>query len=75
MKRDYFEGADMAVTICAMDGILFCGDAAMKNFPSIKRTIIWIENLDDYKQSWEKMIALNPKRFIRHMGNPSRPMT
>lgn len=43
------------------DGILFCGDAAMNNFPSIKRTIIWVENLEQYKQSWEKMIALNPK--------------
>jgi len=43
------------------DGLLFCGDAAMNNFPSIKRTIIWIENLEEYKKSWEKMIALNPK--------------
>ena len=52
------------------DGILFCGDAAMNNFPSIKRTIIWIEDLKQYKQSWEKMIALNPKMIYPSHGKP-----
>ena len=52
------------------DGILFCGDAAMNGFPSIKHTIIWIENLDDYRQSWEKMIALNPKMVYPAHGKP-----
>ena len=52
------------------DGILFCGDAAMNNFPSIKRTIIWIENLEQYKHSWEKMIALNPTVIYPSHGKP-----
>ena len=52
------------------DGILFCGDAAMNNFPSIKRTIIWIESLEQYKQSWGKMIALNPKMIYPSHGKP-----
>ena len=52
------------------DGILFCGDAAMNNFPSIRRTIIWIENLDEYKRSWEKMIALNPTMIYPAHGKP-----
>ena len=52
------------------DGILFCGDAAMNNFPSIRRTIIWIESLEQYKQSWEKMIALNPKMIYPSHGKP-----
>ena len=52
------------------DGILFCGDAAMNNFPSIKRTIIWIESLEQYKQSWEKMIVLNPKMIYPSHGKP-----
>ena len=52
------------------NGILFCGDAAMNNFPSIKRTIIWIENPDDYIKSWEKMIALNPKKVYPAHGKP-----
>jgi len=53
-----------------MDGILFCGDAAMNDFPSIKRTIIWIENLEEYKESWKKMIALNPRMAYPAHGKP-----
>ena len=52
------------------DGILFCGDAAMNNFPSIKRTIIWIEDLEQYRQSWEKMIELNPAMVYPSHGKP-----
>ena len=52
------------------DGILFCGDAAMNNSPSIKRTIIWIENLEQYQHSWEKMIALNPQMIYPAHGKP-----
>ena len=52
------------------DGILFCGDAAMNNFPSIKRTIIWIENLEQYKDSWNKMINLKPKIIYPAHGKP-----
>ena len=52
------------------DRILFCGDAAMNGFPSIRRVIIWIENLEQYKQSWEKMIALNPKMIYPSHGKP-----
>jgi glyoxylase-like metal-dependent hydrolase (beta-lactamase superfamily II) len=37
-------------------GVLFCGDACMNGFPSIKRNIIWIENLGKYRQSWDKII-------------------
>lgn len=53
-----------------MDGILFCGDAAMNGFPSIKRTIIWIENLEDYKKSWEKMIGIISKMVYPAHGKP-----
>ena len=52
------------------DGILFCGDAAMNNFPSIKRTIIWIEDLQQYKDSWNKMISLNPTTIYPAHGKP-----
>ena len=52
------------------NGILFCGDAAMNNFPSIKRTIIWIEDLEQYKQSWDKMIVLNPQMIYPAHGKP-----
>ena len=52
------------------DGILFCGDAAMNGFPSIKRTIIWIEDLEQYRQSWARMIALNPIMIYPAHGKP-----
>lgn len=51
-------------------GILFCGDAAMNGFPSIKRNIIWIENLHEYRKSWEKMIAFNPAKIYPSHGKP-----
>jgi len=52
------------------DGILFCGDAAMNNFPSIKRTIIWIEDLQQYKDSWNKMINIKPTTIYPAHGKP-----
>ena len=52
------------------DDILFCGDAAMNNFPSIKRVIIWIGNLQQYKKSWEIILNANPKIICPAHGKP-----
>lgn len=52
------------------DGILFCGDAAMNNFPSIHRVIIWIENLRQYIHSWETIININPVMLYPAHGKP-----
>ena len=52
------------------DGFLFCGDACMNNFPSIKRDIIWIENLEEYKESWYKMIGSPAKVIYPSHGSP-----
>ena len=49
---------------------LFCGDAAMNNFPSIARQIIWIENLKNYQQSWDVMINSGAKIIFPGHGNP-----
>ncbi|MBR6449085.1 MAG: MBL fold metallo-hydrolase [Fibrobacter sp.] len=49
---------------------LFCGDAAMNNFPSIKRTTIWIENLQQFKQSWKTILAAAPKTIHPAHGKP-----
>ena len=49
---------------------LFCGDAAMNNFPSIKRVTIWIENLQQFKQSWQTILAAAPKTIYPAHGNP-----
>lgn len=52
------------------DGQLFCGDAAMNGFPSIHRKIIWIENLQDYKRSWNTMIGCKAKMIYPAHGKP-----
>jgi len=50
------------------DGDLFCGDAAMNGFPSIKRITILIENLKDYAGSWDSMIRSNAKTIYPSHG-------
>ena len=52
--------------------VMFCGDAAMNGFPSRRRTIIWIENLQQYKRSWEKIIGKNPDMIYPAHGGPFR---
>ena len=53
-----------------IDDILFCGDAAMNNFPSIKRVTIWIENLQQFKHSWQTIIAIAPQTIYPAHGKP-----
>ena len=36
--------------------VIFCGDAAMNGVPSIRRFIIWIEDLDLFEKSWKILI-------------------
>ena len=50
--------------------VLFCGDAAMNGFPSLRRTTIWIENLQQFRQSWETIIAKNPRMLYPAHGRP-----
>ena len=52
------------------DGILYCGDAAMNGFPSLRRVIIWIENLQQYKHSWETILKLDPTTLYPAHGRP-----
>ncbi len=49
---------------------LFCGDAAMNNLPSVKRVTIWIENVLQYKNSWRRILEINPKRIYPAHGKP-----
>ena len=49
---------------------LFCGDAAMNNFPSLKRVTIWIENLQQFKQSWQTILAAAPQTIYPAHGKP-----
>lgn len=49
---------------------LFCRDAAMNGFPSVNRIIIWIENLDDYRNSWDRMIKAGARMIFPSHGKP-----
>ncbi len=59
-----------SIGVLTDDGQLFCGDAAMNNFPSIHRNIIWIENLEDYKRSWDFMIDCGADKILPAHGRP-----
>ena len=50
--------------------VLFCGDAAMNGFPSRRRTTIWIENLPQFRQSWETIIGKSPRLLCPAHGKP-----
>ncbi|MDD6000663.1 MAG: hypothetical protein PUC50_00575 [Bacteroidales bacterium] len=50
--------------------IMFCGDAAMNNFPSINRFIIWIEDVEAYRQSWLKIINTDCDTIYPAHGKP-----
>lgn len=50
--------------------VLFCGDAAMNGFPSRRRTIIWIEDLEQYRQSWKRIISAKPQILYPGHGKP-----
>ena len=49
---------------------MFCGDAAMNGFPSIRRVIIWIGNKEQFKHSWERIIGLAPRVLYPAHGKP-----
>ncbi len=53
------------------DGTLFCGDAVMSGFPSKHGIIIFIENLEDYKSTWDKIIE-NKKIKILYPSHGKR---
>ena len=52
------------------DNMIFCGDAAMNGFPSMKRITIWIENTEQYEQSWEIFLNANAERMYPAHGRP-----
>ena len=82
-ENQFFKQQGLPLTIVALrghtadntglltdDGALFCGDAAMNGFPSVKRNIIWIENLEDYRNSWDIMIKSSAKEIYPSHGKP-----
>ena len=49
---------------------LFCGDAAMNGFPSRRRTIIWIEDPEEYARSWDAILRKSPAMLYPGHGRP-----
>lgn len=50
-----------SISLLHNSGTLFCGDACMNGFPSIKNVTIWVENKKEFIDSWKKIIQLKPK--------------
>lgn len=55
------------------NGDLLCGDAAMNAVISVARHTIWIDDPEAFGRSWDRMLALNPKRILPSHGNPFPP--
>ena len=53
-----------------VEKIVFCGDAAMNGFPSVKRLIIWIENVYQFKQSWDVILNTDAEKIYPAHGIP-----
>lgn len=50
--------------------VIFCGDAAMNDFPSIKRLSIWIEDKIDFEKSWDMLLAEDADTIYPAHGRP-----
>ena len=50
--------------------VIFCGDAAMNDFPSVKRLIIWIEDKIDFEKSWDMFLADDANTIYPAHGRP-----
>ncbi len=53
----------------AVQGAVFCGDAAMNGFPSHGHVSIWVENLAAYAASWQVLIREGGMLYPGH-GKP-----
>ena len=56
-----------------VDGILFCGDAAMNGIPSLHRITIWVENTRTFAESWEHILTSGASMIYPAHGNPFEP--
>lgn len=53
-----------------IDNVIFCGDAAMNGAPSFKRITIWIEDKNDFYNSWDILIAEKADFIYPAHGKP-----
>ena len=57
-----------SISLLLEDETLLCGDAAMNGFPSTHKITIWIENKEEFIESWKKIIELKPKKIYPAHG-------
>ena len=43
---------------------------AIEGLPGLRRTTVWVEDLEQYKQSWEMIIRKNPEMICPAHGKP-----
>ena len=65
--------ADSIALLLEETGDLLCGDAAMNAVISTARHTIWIDDPAEFGRSWDRMLAVNPKRIYPSHGNPFSP--
>ena len=53
-----------------VDNAIFCGDAAMNDFPSIKRLMILIEDTADFEKSWDTLLDEDANTIYPAHGRP-----
>ena len=53
--------------------IIFCGDAAMNDLPSIRRLTIWIEDTAKFYKSWDVLLAEKADAIYPAHGRPFSP--
>ena len=53
-----------------LGNIIFCGDAAMNGFPSMKRITIWIEDKKAFQSSWDVLLAEKADTIYPAHGKP-----
>ena len=65
--------ADSLGLLLEETGALLCGDAAMNSVISPARHTIWIDGAAEFGRSWDRMLAVNPKRLYPSHGKPFPP--
>ena len=62
-----------SLSLLLPDGSLFCGDAAMSGFPSLRHITIWAEDAAAFSRSWERLLSLKVRRIYPGHGRPFAP--
>lgn len=65
--------ADSLGLLLEETGDLLCGDAAMNSIIAPARHTIWIEDPAEFGRSWDRMLAVNPKKIYPSHGRPFPP--